>query len=207
MDLGQQSNLGSLISAVLVGLLALASNQYLRMDRNTVKSYINGLQLPHAATAGPLDPAAQKEREVSEVAARISRLEGELSILFEKWKQGSIRGNDARMTAIWKETHALQDQLDADDELRQNLPTRAHVDFVWVMFRAAEMNPREFSQTFLSRSEELASHKNDTVACRLPSCVSTTATTAVTLMKRCYPKSLSRSPARIPTTWLVSSCT
>jgi hypothetical protein len=161
MDLGHQSNLGSLVSAVLVGLLALASNQYLRMDRAAIKSFLDGLQTPAAVQpAEPVDPMAVATREV---AATIEKRESELSTVFEQWKQGRIQANDPRLKKVWKSIHDLRNRIGNHEQLWEHLPTRARVDWIWILFRAAEMNPREFSAAFLSQSGEMVDQNDQTV--------------------------------------------
>ena len=63
MDLGHQSNLGSLISAVLVGLLALASNQYARMDRSAIRSFLERAQSQKLVSQVPFAAEQDKAEE------------------------------------------------------------------------------------------------------------------------------------------------
>jgi len=163
MDLGQQSNLGSLVSAVLVGLLALASNQYVRMDRSSIKSVLDGLNSRTNAIVRPQDPEDARSRSLQKIAQAIEKQEKVLSNVFERWKEGSVMAEDPRLKPVWKGINNLRTKIDGDTSMWAELPTRARVDWVWILFRAAEMNPREFSEAFLSQSSEMASRENETV--------------------------------------------
>ncbi len=163
MDLGQPSNLGSLISAVLVGLLALASNQYARMDRSTMTSFVEGIHLPGRGYEAPPEPVDEGKPTLKETEARIAKLESRLSTIFEQWKEGRIRADDRRLERMWKAIHQLKDRLDSNDDLAESLSTRARVNYVWIVFRAAEMNPEQFSDSFHAMSEDMSSEKDQTV--------------------------------------------
>jgi hypothetical protein len=162
MDLGQQSNLGSLVSAVLVGLLALASNQYARMDRMAFKAFLDELHRRHLES--PSAPAGEDQTSVKVVQVEIERLESQLSAIFEKWKAGKVNANDPRLAKLWKAMHEVQDKLANEPQLLEKLPTRSRVDCVWSLFRAAEINPQEFSEQFLAMSETMSAQEDETVS-------------------------------------------
>jgi hypothetical protein len=165
MDLGQQSNLGSLISAVLVGLLALASNQYARMDRTAMKSFLDGLQTrPHVIKSVRDSLEGPEQTGVKVVQDEIERLEAQLSGIFERWKTGKVSAGDPRLTKLWAAMHDLQAKLTENPQLLEQLPTRSRVDCIWSLFRAAEMNPQQFSEVFLKLSEKMSGHDDETVS-------------------------------------------
>jgi hypothetical protein len=74
MDLGQQSNLGSLVSAVLVGLLALASNEFVRMDRSTLSTFLGEFQ-GRAQVVEAESPVDQLELATQRTQAQIAEID------------------------------------------------------------------------------------------------------------------------------------
>jgi hypothetical protein len=162
MDLGQQSNLGSLISAVLVGLLALASNQYARMDRSTLKSFVDGLQ-HRTRVVSVHRPEDEGKASIVAVEKEITRLESYLAGVFEQWKDSKLRATDPRITGAWTAIGNVVTKLDSDAELWDKLSSRSRVDLMWILFWAAEMNPPEFSSHFLDVSQRISEQETETV--------------------------------------------
>jgi hypothetical protein len=164
MDLGQQSNLGSLVSAVLVGLLALASNQYARMDRTAMRKFLDQLQTRQRQVGVEPSKLSPEEVTVQEMQTEIERLEFQLATVFERWKQGKFKANDPRLTRLWTAVEEVQQKLEEKPELVEQLPTRSRVDCIWSLFRAAEMNPQQFSARFLELSDQMAAQDDETVS-------------------------------------------
>jgi hypothetical protein len=162
MELGQQSNLGTLISAVLVGLLAIGSNEFTRMDRSALKQFVHGLHVK-AKAVRKLPPQDQAKLNVAAAQKQISQIELELTRVFEQWKEGQLKSYDRRFEKVWRAINRLRTQLEADAELREALPAGARVDYLWMLFRAAEMNPSGFSQAFLDECGAMAAHADDQV--------------------------------------------
>jgi hypothetical protein len=162
MELGQQSNLGTLISAVLVGLLAIGSNEFARMDRSALKGFVDNLHgRARAASQLPKKDPAKLNVEMAE--KRIRGIETELTRAFDLWKKGQLKPSDRRFNKIWRAIHELQTQLASDAELRGALPAQAHIDYVWMLFRAAEMKPSEFSQAFMEECGVMLDHTDNQV--------------------------------------------
>jgi hypothetical protein len=162
MELGRQSNLGTLVSAVLVGLLAISTNELVRVDRSALKDFFHGLR-GRARAVRTVPPVDQGELKVEHTKQRIVQIETELAKAFEQWKEGNIKANDRRYDRLWQAIRDLHTLLETDAELRESLPTSAHVDYVWLLFRAAEMRPTDFSVMFLDECRALAAHRDEQV--------------------------------------------
>lgn len=150
MELGKTSNLGSLISAVLVGLLALASNQFARMDPRLFRSPQQSEKpvetLPVTKTKS--SPAARKLESVATIRKLAEDLEKVMFSQFGRWKAHAFPSDYPQLNRTLTATDKLLAKLAKQTELLDELSSADQMTIVRLLFMAAEIDSQRFDTAF-----------------------------------------------------------
>ncbi len=153
MEIGRPSNLGTLVSAVLVGLLSLASNQYARMDRQALDDFVTRLARSDSAKV----PAVT----VDSVRAEIEKTDTQLIPLFDRWMRREPPDHDPQLEQILAELTHWWTELQTYPEVQQALSLADHRLILRILFMAGEICPRQYSDEFLLWANQLAQSSDE----------------------------------------------
>jgi hypothetical protein len=157
MDFGRQSNLGSLVSAVLVGLLALAANQYARLDPRKLDQFIAGIDVM----------SRKQEPEVFSVKTvrdTLQQCETQLMPLYLKWKGSLVSVEDPRIEQLLAKVDSHWKELANHPEVQAELNLPDRLAMVRILFAAAEMDPMRFTEPFTAANIQMAQVADASVA-------------------------------------------
>ena len=162
MELGRPSNTGSLISAVLVGLLALGANQYARLDPRKLDDFFAGMKSPPepVKTAALVPP----QPTLKSVSNGINFSERELFPLFGKVKAHVLTAHDANLRDVLKRLSTTLDELERDPQIRTQLAPATQLALLRALFMAAELHAEPFADAFSLWSERLLDSPNRQLA-------------------------------------------
>jgi hypothetical protein len=135
---------GSLISAVLVGLLALSANHYTRMDPQVLNVLIERIERKLRA---PVPPPPPKDSPAA-VHAVLEAVEKDLLTLVGRWTAQSPPAEHRQLQADLTAVNNLVTQLEADRKRFDTLSLADKTAFLRVLFMAAELKPEPFESMF-----------------------------------------------------------
>ena len=162
-EIERRSNLGPLVMAVVVGLLALASPHYRRLDMQaieellTFESAAEPEALPATETLEVMGPPPATDL----LRARLAEIDQKFSIRYKQWKKGQVPKTDAELKTGIAEVRSFAAQLEkiagsyADDE---------QMAVLRLLFMAADIRSGPYSDAFLALCEHLESNENEQLA-------------------------------------------
>jgi hypothetical protein len=181
MELARPSNVGSLIGAVMVGVLAVLANYYVRMDPRVLQGLLPDSS--SKAVAGPIDRKQNEkywqrlwelwrrtntdeprspEQDRQDSLERMKVVEKYLLDSSERKKKSgevlSIEQLDVRI----KELNQLYDRLRADANTTDEQHKEARLSRLYGYYLAADMAPASYSEDFLDVARELTDNGDET---------------------------------------------
>ena len=146
MNHKQPSHLRSLVSAVLVGIFALAVNQYAKIDPKPLHQSMKSVEkyaLKYVnASQEPVSPVVHRTKDLQDIHDAVS---GE----FAKWKLQRHHVDQLKLEAAIQELKRICSFLDQQQELSDAERNRYRMKQLVVCFMAAEMHPESLSHNFL----------------------------------------------------------
>lgn len=166
IELGRPSNVGSLIAAVCVGILALVSNQYARVCSGLLHQFLNQpaevtLDPPSETVEVKTTPeVAQPVKQIIylDTPAKVDRslqlLTPTLEQLFGRWR--SRLEAPTKNHGGLKELRRIHLSLDRKPELASQLSTTSRLTLLSVTFMAYQVVPHEFRDRYVEWSKTLS---------------------------------------------------
>lgn len=166
----RNSSLGSLVMAVLVGLLSLGANEYARVDRNQLDSYFSHWTLLTSFTSSDSDAEAASaplesqvvslDHQLRDLRSQLERLEFELGEAFEIWHRSGTKPPESLAQLLPKLTPAT---IDANATLRE-FTEEDRIALMRVLFIAAQIEPVSFADSFRRLNREVIKTESESVA-------------------------------------------
>ncbi|MCP4194368.1 MAG: hypothetical protein GY768_27485 [Planctomycetaceae bacterium] len=153
----KNSHLRSLMPAVMVGLVALAANQYFKMTPRSFSESLASLQPKlvglKKVAAKPVSPLAMQQstfESVNEIVAKE----------FSTWQKQRHPVNSAKLTAVVIEADHVFALLSENDTLKPEDQRRACLSHLVLHFMAAQMQPEIHSDSFLKICTEVVQDRS-----------------------------------------------
>ncbi|MCA9151898.1 MAG: hypothetical protein KDA92_21495 [Planctomycetales bacterium] len=161
MEFGRRSNLGSLISAVLVGLLALGANEYARLDPRKLDSFFAQFKAKPEPPKQQLPPPKPTVRSVT---IEINGVERELFPLFGKINAHVLTADDEKLREVLKRFSATLTKLENDEAIQTGIDPKTQLALLRALFMAAELHSEPFAEPFSVWSQRLVDSSNHQLA-------------------------------------------
>lgn len=181
MELSRPSNVGSLIGAVMVGLLALLANYYVRMDPEILQGLLP--KSTSKAAADQIDEIENEkywqrlwelwrrtnaneprspEEERQDALERMKVVEKYLLDSSERRKKSGEIVPVEQLDVRIKELNELYDRLQADVATTEEQRKEARLSRLYGYYLAADMASASYGQSFLDVARDLKDHGDET---------------------------------------------
>ncbi len=160
MELEKKSNLRSLVPAVLVGLLALAANEYTKMDPAVLRDSVESMEKQLAALMKEEDKPKPKKTDLGS----LRKLQASTSRKYERWRATRKAIDAKKLRSIVEKADRLANDVLDDPETKPKQKSFARLLQVTIYFMASEWAPNEYSRTFIEMAD--ATIESDTTKVR-----------------------------------------
>ncbi|MDG2380400.1 MAG: hypothetical protein P8N76_01885 [Pirellulaceae bacterium] len=157
MGRNKNSHLRSLMPAVMVGLVALAANQYSKMTPHSFSDSLASLQQHlvglKKVAAKPVSPLAMQQSTFESLNEIVSKE-------FATWQKHRHPINSAKLTAVVMETDHVFELLSQNEALTPADQHRTRLSHLIIHFMAAQMQPAIHSDSFLEICTEVVQSRS-----------------------------------------------
>lgn len=158
IDFERPSNVGSLIGAVLVGLLALAANHYIRMDTKWLQELVEQHNRPKPKRT---EVAADLPFDAAGVRKRIQSIESEWSEDFTHWRRSGRGIPRDELLEKRAEVDRLVESIRSHKTLDAELERGAQMARLRIYFMTAERFGDQYSDEFVDLAKEIEQTETD----------------------------------------------
>ena len=151
MELEKKSNLRSLIPAVLVGLLALAANEYTKMDPAMLRDSVESMEKQIAALMEEEEKPKPKKTDFG----RLMKLHKSTLKKYENWRATRQPLKHEKIESIVDKADRLVVGVLEDPESKPKQKSMSMTRRVSIYFMAAEWAPTMYSRQFLELADQL----------------------------------------------------